>query len=234
MATGRQFRGKRLAVTAAFVVLLVAAFGAAGCKGFFVNPNLTSITINPTAPTVQVGDSTTLSAYGVYSDGTGNYLTSGVSWSSSDISIATVSGTGGATLTGVATGSATITASSQAVTNTASATVFIVISAIGISPTNPSVTVGNSQNFLVYANNDPGLTNPNDDLSGQATLTVTNASGTQVSIPSCTANTSLSPVQQTCTTSGDTDTLPATYVVTASYPGSTLTAKTNFKVNPAP
>ena len=233
MATGRQFRGKRLAIIAAFTVLLIAAFGA-GCKGFFVNPNLTSITIGPTAPTVQVGDSTTLTAYGVYSDGTGNYLTSGVSWSSSDITVATVSGTGGATLTGVMTGSATITASSEAVTNTASATVFIVISAIGISPTNPSVTLGESQNFLVYANNDPTLSNPSDNLSGQASLTVTNASGASVSIPSCTADTSLTPVQQTCTTSGDTDALPATYTVTASYAGSTLTAKTNLTVDPAP
>src|ERR1700733_8129540 len=170
MVSGRTFRGKRLLLTAGFSLLLVAAFGA-GCKGFFVAPTLTTITINPTAPSVQVGDNVTLQAYGVNSNGQGMYLTSGVSWSTSDITIATITGGGSATLTGVATGTVTITAASESVTNTAQATVFIVISAIGISPTTASIGATADQEFLIYANNDPSLTNPNDNLSDTATLT---------------------------------------------------------------
>src|ERR1700727_299768 len=91
MATERKFAGKKLPLTIAFTVLLVAAFGA-GCKGFFQPPTLTSITINPIGPTVQVGSDVSLTAFGVNSEGTGATLTSGVSWSSSDPTIAQITG----------------------------------------------------------------------------------------------------------------------------------------------
>ncbi len=82
MATERMLAGKKLPLTLAFTVLLIAAFGA-GCKGFFQPPTLTSITINgPTS--VQVGSTITMSAYGVNSDNQGSTLQSGVSWSTSD------------------------------------------------------------------------------------------------------------------------------------------------------
>jgi len=231
MATRSRLAGKRLPLTLAFGALVAAAIGAA-CNGFFVNPTLTSLTISPTSPAVQVGKTISLSAYGVYSDGTGSYLTSGVSWSSSDPSEATVTGSGGATLKGIAIGSPTITAASEAVTNTATANVYMPISAIGIKPTNPSVTVGTSQAFLVYANGDSTLTNPDDNLSLQATLTVTQT-GTAVSIPACTPTASDTPPDQECTTAGLT-TLPATFLITVTYPGTTLTATTNLTVDPAP
>jgi hypothetical protein len=130
MLSGRTFAGKRLPLTIAFTLLLLAAFGA-GCKGFFVAPTLTSITINPTAPTVQVGSNITLSAYGVNSNSEGSYLTSGVSWSTSDPTIAVITGScatttcGSVSVQGVAAGSATITAGSQSVTNTATLTVVL-------------------------------------------------------------------------------------------------------------
>ena len=231
MATRTGLAGRRLSLTLAFGALVAAAIGAA-CNGFFVNPTLTSITINPTAPSVEVGTSMTLQAYGVNSDNQGSYLTSGVSWSSSDITVATVTGNGSAKLTGVGTGTATITASDQSVTSTATTTVYMVISAIGIKPTNPSVTVGNSQAFVVYANGDSTLTNPDDDLSLQATLAVTQA-GTAVSIPACTPTASDTPPDQECTTAGLT-TLPATFLITVTYPGTTLKATTNLTVDPAP
>jgi len=218
--------GRKLAVTLAFAGLLLVAFGA-GCRGFFVAPTLTSITISPTAPAVQVGTTSTLSAYGVNNDGSGSYLTSGVSWSSSDTTIATVSGTGSAQLTGVSTGTATITATSEAVTNTASATVFITISAIAMSPTSANLSTGSgTQAFLVYANNDPTLTNPADNLSSGATLTVTLA-GQAVTTIACSYVSSDSPPNQVCTASVAS---PGSYVVTATYPGSNLTATATLNV----
>jgi len=129
MAIGRNFAGKRLPLTIAFAVLLVAAFGA-GCKGFFTSPTLTSITINgPTS--VQVGSNVSLSAYGVNSENQGATLTSGVSWSSSDPTIAQITGScatqpcGGVSILGVAAGQVTITAGSQSVTNTATLNVVL-------------------------------------------------------------------------------------------------------------
>src|ERR1039458_5226829 len=118
MSTRRRSVGKRLPLTLAFGVLVAAAIGAA-CNGFFVSPTLTSLTINPNAPDVQLQTTTTLQAFGVYSDGTSAYLTSSVSWSSSDPTVATVTGNGSATLTGLQIGTTTITAGSQSVTSTA-------------------------------------------------------------------------------------------------------------------
>ncbi|MGC2245926.1 MAG: hypothetical protein WA609_04930 [Terriglobales bacterium] len=128
MATERKF-AKKLPLTIAFTVLLVAAFGA-GCKGFFQAPTLTSITINgPTS--VQVGSTITMTAYGVDSDNQGSTLQSGVSWSTSDSTIAAITGScasqtcGGVTIQGVASGQVTIGASDESVSNTATLNVTL-------------------------------------------------------------------------------------------------------------
>ena len=243
MANGRRFSGKRLPLTLAFGVLVAVAIGA-GCNGFFVGPTLTSITINPTSPSVQVGDTATLSAYGVNNQGQGSYLTSGVSWSSSDASVVVFTDncgkgidtcasetSGSATVEGLALGSSTITATAESVTNTTTATVYMQISEIGIEPQTASVTVGDTQAFIVYANGDSGLTNPNDDLSLQATLTVTQ-NGSAVSTPACSPVSTDTPPDQQCTTSGATT--GVTYTITATYPGTTLTATAKLTVNAAP
>ena len=53
MLNGRKFAGKRLPLTVAFAVLLVAAFGA-GCKGFFQPNALESVAIQPASLNLQV------------------------------------------------------------------------------------------------------------------------------------------------------------------------------------
>jgi Big-like domain-containing protein len=215
MATRSGLAGKRLPLTLAFGALVAAAIGAA-CNGFFVNPTLTSMTINPTAPSVEVGTSMTLQSYGVYSDGTGSYLTSGVSWSSSDITVVTVTGNGSAKLTGVGSGTATITASDQSVTSTATATAYVVISAISMAPTSISLTgTTGVASYTVYANNN---NIPANNISSGATLTAT-LNGTAASTIGCSYNPA--DLKQDCTA---TNAPPGTYVVTAVYPGTTLTA----------
>jgi hypothetical protein len=219
------FVGRKLWVTLAFTALIAVAFGVS-CKGFFVKPTLTSITISPTAPAVQVGTSATLSAFGVYNDGSSAYLTNNVSWSSSDPTVATISGTGGATLEALTVGTTTITAGSQAVTSTATATAFITISAIGITPQSISLTETDSEgaNLTVYANNDPTLTNPDDDLSPTATITVYQsgvvATGVFCSYPG-------TGTVQICRS---TDAQVGQYQAVATYSGSTLTATATINV----
>src|ERR1017187_946779 len=46
MATGSGFAGKRLSLALAFGVLVSAAIGA-GCKGFFPNPTLSTVAVQP-------------------------------------------------------------------------------------------------------------------------------------------------------------------------------------------
>lgn len=228
MAIGHGLRGKSLSAKLGFGALMVAAFGLS-CSGFFVAPTLTSLTINPTAPAVQLGQTASLSAYAVNSNGQGSYLNSGVSWSSSDETVATVSGSGGATLTGVALGTATITASSQSVTNTATATVYITISSMTIQPNAQSISA-------------PGATTPGPftvtvqpgsvDISSSATLTAFQ-SGMQSSNVTCTYYTSnpsggTGGAGQYCTASGSATT--GAYQIVASYTGTTITATATVNV----
>jgi hypothetical protein len=135
--------GRKLALTLAFTVLVGLTFGIS-CRGFFPKPILQSIAINPTAPQVNVDKTINLQLFGTYDDGTRSPVTSGVSWSSVPTTVATVTGTGSATLTGVTSGSATISASAQALNATASATVIGNVSKITVSPTSGSVAIGGS------------------------------------------------------------------------------------------
>ncbi|MFY9675269.1 MAG: Ig-like domain-containing protein [Terriglobales bacterium] len=228
MATERKLAGKKLPLTIAFTVLLVAVFGA-GCKGFFQDPTLTSITIDG-ATSVNVGSNVSLTAYGVNSNGEGAILTSGVSWSSSDPTIAQITGScasqtcGGVSVLGVSSGQVTITAGDESVTNTA--TLNVVLEGVtnfevcegtfgdtstcssGSSPLKWTVsgTNGGEQTFVAQ-----GTSNGTPyDLTTQATWNVTQ-SPAQGSID-CT-NDGSSP--ETCTVGNNTTT--GTYPVTITY-----------------
>jgi hypothetical protein len=144
------FTGRKLALSLAFTALVALATGVS-CKGFFVQPTLQSISINPTAPEVGVSQTETLSVYGTYDDGSRSVVSSGVGWSSDTPSVATVTGTGSAVLTGVASGSATITASAQALTSTATATVIGNVTSITVSPTSGSVSIGGTGAPFTFA-----------------------------------------------------------------------------------
>ena len=126
MLNGRKFAGKRLPLTVAFAVLLVAAFGA-GCKGFFQPNALESIAIQPPTPEVEVGESTSLQAWGTYEDNTRSQIMSGVAWTSSDpTTIAVDPNTGLMTAPSTSTGgTATITAAAQGLSATATATSYL-------------------------------------------------------------------------------------------------------------
>jgi Bacterial Ig-like domain (group 2) len=157
MATGRGFAGKRLPLTVAFAVLLVAAFGA-GCKNFFQDPTLSSVSIQPTKPQVNVGQTLTLQAWGTYSDNSRKQIKSGVSWSVDPAGIATITGTGTATLEGIAPGSVTVSVSAQALGGTADATVIGDVTKIGVSPTSGSLTIGGTGEAFTFTGS-PGPPN---------------------------------------------------------------------------
>jgi hypothetical protein len=135
--------GRKLALSLAFAALLLVAFGA-GCRGFFVNPTLSSIAISPASVDLGIGSTTTLQVFGTYSDGTRNEVTSGVSWSVEPTGIATVTGSGSGNVTGVAAGTTTATASAQAITGTASITVAGNVTSINATPSSQNYIVGSS------------------------------------------------------------------------------------------
>lgn len=125
---------------------LIALSMAIGCKGFFVNPTLTTVTVGPATPSIQQGSTFQMTATGTFDDGSTKTLTGNVLWSTSDSSIATVSDSG--VVTGVSAGSATITATSGTVSGSTSVTITLAnLVSIAISPTNPSISNGSTQQF---------------------------------------------------------------------------------------
>ena len=170
-----------LRLIGAFAALLSLAL-AVSCKGFFVNPTITSITIEPSAPSVSVNGTQQLSAVGTDSNNQTYSLTPGTSctgttvcWSSNDTGTVTI--TTGGLLKGIATGSATITASSGAATASASATVTLGnVTAITLSPTNVSIPMnstatGSSQCITAMATLSGGGT---QDVSSTVTWNTNN------------------------------------------------------------
>jgi hypothetical protein len=131
-----------LRIIGALAVLATLAL-AASCRGFFQNPVITSVTIDPSAPTVSVGQNTQLTALGQDNQGDAPTTLSGgtsctgstVCWSSATPSVATIS-TGGL-LKGISAGTSTITASSGTASATATATVTLAnVTSIMILPQN--------------------------------------------------------------------------------------------------
>ena len=105
------FTGRKLALSLAFTVLVALATGIS-CKGFFVSPTLSTISVSPSSQTIVTGSSGNtqqFTATGINSDGSpaGNPA---VSWTSSEPSFATISSSGLATA--VSVGQTTITATS--------------------------------------------------------------------------------------------------------------------------
>lgn len=158
----------KLRLIGAFATLLLLAV-AVSCKGFFVNPTITSIVIDPPNPSVSIGFTQQLTAAATDSDNNPVTLTGGTSctgttvcWSSGTPSVATVS-TGGL-LTGVSAGTSTITAAS----GTASAT------------TTATITLGNVTSIVLGPNGITSFSLPESSTaSGNDCLTATATAGGQ-------------------------------------------------------
>lgn len=205
----------KLRLAGAFAALATLAL-AVSCTGFFVNPTLTSVAISPTAPAVEQGQTVQLQAFGTYTDGSRNQIKSGASWSSDTPAVASIDPNTGI-LSGVTPGTAGISVSAQALTSSATATVFIVINSISISPTSANINVdGESASFMITANG-------GTDITSSAILTA-QQNGVVVTSISCIYD---GVSQQVCT---DNAAPEGTYQIVASYTGSTLTATATLTV----
>jgi hypothetical protein len=158
----------KLRLAGAFAALATLAL-AVSCTGFFPPEQIGTITITPATPTVPLGNTLQLSAYGTNTDTTsaGN-ITGKVTWTSDS---GTVSVTSGGLLMGndLSTTPATITATYQAVTATASATVCVengTNPTITFDPPSTTVTVEESVTMTVTMAVSGITTGPVDVTSG--------------------------------------------------------------------
>jgi hypothetical protein len=199
------FTARRLPLTIAFALLVTLAFGA-GCNGFFVDPQLTSITVGPSGQNVQLNQTLQMAATGTYDDGSTKNITGSVLWSSSDETVATID-KGGKLTAGSQSGTVTVTANSGTISG--SQTVNIVLSGVSkitVAPKGPTgVAQGASLNFTATATVPGGTVDVTSSVSW-TTSDTTNTSITNQTNPAVfTAGNGA--------THGETVTVTATYTV---------------------
>ena len=132
---------------------------------------LTAITVDPAASSIAKGTTVQLTATGDFTDGTTEDLTSQVSWTSADDTIAEVSNilaTKGL-VTGIAVGSALTTATLDGVQG--SATIIVTpatLTSITVTPANPSISKGTTVQLAATAHFSDSTT---EDLTSQVSWT---------------------------------------------------------------
>jgi len=159
-------RKQKLRLTAALAALATLAFGIS-CNGFFIDPTWQTINIQPPSPSVAVGFSVNLTAWGTDTNGQRRQITKDLVWSLSSASSGTVATLDPNTgkLTGVSPGTVTVNASSQGVTGTATATVANAVATMTIQPLNPTVR-DDGTSFATFS-----VTSSGTDISSLVTLT---------------------------------------------------------------
>jgi hypothetical protein len=151
---------------------LVSLVGV-GCRGFFVNPTLTSMTVTPASPNLQIGGTLQLIATGNNDDGSTKNLTTSSTWTTSDASKVTVSSTG--LVKGIAsTTGVTITATNGTVSGTDTVTVGQTTQTLSLSssPSSPiSLTIVGSNSTITFT-----ATLNGSDVTNSTTFTSNNTS----------------------------------------------------------
>ena len=132
---------------------------------------LISVQVTPASATAAQQTAAQFRAIGTFADGSTQDLTGSASWTSSPVSVATVSDAVGSKglASGVAPGTATITALFAGQVGTASFSVTsATLTLITVTPSSPSIPLGNSQQFTATGNFSDGTT---QNLTSQVTWT---------------------------------------------------------------
>jgi trimeric autotransporter adhesin len=131
------------ALSAQQIQQIYNAFSAGICK-----PTLQSIVVTPVSPSMAAGLSQQFTATGTYSDNSTQDLTGAANWNSSNPNVASVNSTGlaSALTAGTTTISATVLSVSGSTTLTTVAPPPL--QSISVTPANPSVAIGQNQQFV--------------------------------------------------------------------------------------
>jgi alpha-tubulin suppressor-like RCC1 family protein/uncharacterized protein YjdB len=139
-----------------------------------MQPLLVSIAVTPANASIGQGITWAFAATGTYGDGSTRNITSSVTWTSGDPSVATVSDTGA--VTAVALGTTTITATDpeEGVSGSTDLTVIPAkqVVSIDVAPANPTVAKGLTVSFTATGTN---ADDSQQDLTPQVTWQTSNA-----------------------------------------------------------
>ncbi len=214
---------KKSRLIGAIAVFLTLAL-AISCRGFFVNPTLTAVSVGPQNLQLNFNQTWQMTATGTYSDGTQKTLTSGVTWSATatPTNALSIGQTSGMVTAGTVPGSATVTASAGSCSGcTGSTTVTVVLQGV------TSITVTGSGQTVHTSTGTPAFftatANGIDITNSGAAWTVADGTGADQ-----TAQFSLSFVSGSGEGIAAQSTTPVgTYTVKATYSGVVGTASLN-------
>ena len=126
-----------------------------------ISPVLSSIALTPAGSSIPTGVQRQIVALGTYNDGSSRDLTTSVTWSSSALSVATISNSAGSQglATGVNVGVTTITATSGSVSSSTSLTVTQpVLVSLAVTPATLSLPKGEAQQLFATGTLNNGST----------------------------------------------------------------------------
>ena len=160
----------RSLIAAALLMFVIAGCGGDGGDGGG-GATLSSIAVTPANQSIAVGATQQFTATGTYSDGSTQDITASVTWSSSDAAKATINASGLATA--VSAGSTTITATSGSISGNTTLTVTsAILASIAVTPANPSIASGTTQQFTATGTYSDGST---QDITASVTWSSSDA-----------------------------------------------------------
>jgi poly(3-hydroxybutyrate) depolymerase len=122
-----------------------------------LTPTLVSIAVTPATASLVVGNTLQFTVTGNYSNGNTVNLTSSATWTSTALSVATITSLG--LSTGVGEGAATISATVGGITGTSTLTVVpLALVSVAVTPANASISVGNMRQFAAIGTFSDGST----------------------------------------------------------------------------
>ena len=182
------YDGLGMALNPGSVTITATLGGASASTVLTVTPaTLVTIGVTPPNPNIANGLTSQFAATGVYTDGSTHDVTTAVTWSSSDLTVAAISNASGSNglATSVAQGFATISATLGTIAGSTGLTVTpAALVSIAVIPTNASIANGTSQQFAATGtytdNSTQPLTNSLSWSSSDTTVAaISNASGSK-------------------------------------------------------
>ncbi len=186
VGTGMMSPGLLQALKAGGTMVTATVMNVSGSTPVLVTPAvLQAIAVTPVNPQVPLGTTLQLHATGTFSDNTTQDLTNSVAWSTSDNTVATVDNMKQkGVVAGIKAGASTIGASQGGVMGTTVASVTpAVLQSISITPNNPSIAKGTTQQFtatgLFSDRTTQDLTSSVTWASSDPSASISNANGTK-------------------------------------------------------
>jgi hypothetical protein len=219
---------QKLRLIGAFAALAMLAL-AASCTGFFPNPTLQTISLQPPTPTITVGLTQSMQAWGTDSNNNRSQLTKSVAWELTNVtpaagtsgSVATIDPVSGL-VTATSPGTMTIQASSQGISGTTTATVVQLVNSMTITPTSGNITADGGQtaaHFQISGVVQVGSGTQTEDLTSAVTLTLFQGGAIVPNVVTCIYNSTTD--FQDCTAATGSVIVTNVYSLVVTYGGYT-------------